>query len=68
VLDEAAGETVVPGPGVAPGVGLASAQNLATAAAGASNGTAHLGAGLTLLAPTGTALGTYTATLTLTAI
>jgi hypothetical protein len=68
LIDESAGQTVVAGPVVAPGVGLASAQQLGSAAAGHSNGTAHLGAGLSLLAPTSTALGTYNATLTLTAI
>ena len=68
VIDSATGETVTPGAVVAPGsTGLGQAQQLASAAAG-SRGTAHLGATLNLLAPTSTETGTYTATLTLTAI
>jgi hypothetical protein len=70
LVDQATGQTVIPGALVAPGSGggLKTAQQLATAAAGASNGTAHVGADLTLDAPTTTQLGTYTAILTLTAI
>ena len=70
LIDQATGELVTPGALVAPGTGggLKTAQQLATAAAGTSNGTAHVGADLTLDAPTTTQLGTYTATLTLTAI
>src|SRR5215470_1361149 len=69
-----AGPVVAPGNGLAPGqpappgVGLASSRTLATAASGAGIGTAHLSAGLALNVPTSTVAGTYTATLTLTAI
>ena len=70
LIDQATGQVVTPGALVAPGAGggLKTAQQLATAAAGAADGTAHVGAGLTLDAPTNTQLGSYTATLTLTAI
>ncbi len=69
-----AGPTVNPAPGVAPGatptdttLGLKSLRTLATDPAGGL-GTTHLGATLTLDAPTSTVAGTYDATLTLTAI
>ena len=81
VIDSAAGQTVTPGgvvqpaPGIAPGAtpsdpaqGLKTSRTLATAASGASLGTAHVSAGLALNAPTSTPAGTYSATLTLTAI
>jgi len=66
------GPTVAPANGVAPSdtgtLGLSTAQTLASTAAGAGLGTAQLGANLTLNVPTTTTAGTYTATLTLTAI
>jgi hypothetical protein len=69
-----AGPTVSPAPGAQPGVaptdatlGLKSARQLATNAPGGL-GTTHLGATLSLLAPTNTQVGTYDATLTLTVI
>ena len=70
VIDSATGQNVTPGPLIAPNTagGLGTAQQLATAPTGSARGTAHLGATLNLLAPTTTPLGTYTATLTLTAI
>ena len=70
LIDQATGQVVTPGAPVLPGAGggLKDAQQLGTAAAGAANGTAHVGADLTLDAPTTTQLGSYTATLTLTAI
>jgi hypothetical protein len=69
LIDQSPGETVVPAAAVAPqSPGLAASEPLASAAAGMSNGTAHVGAALNLLAPTSTGLGTYSATLTLTAI
>jgi hypothetical protein len=70
VIDSAGGEVVTPGATVEPGAGggLGQAQQLASAGAGASRGTAHVGATLNLSAPTTTDLGTYSATLTLTAI
>ena len=72
LIDQAVGQNVTVGgpvaPGTATGSGLSIAQQLATAGAGAANGTAHVGADLTLNAPTSTPLGSYTATLTLTAI
>lgn len=67
-----AGPAVAPGNGIAVGSvtteGLASARRLATAAAGGSVGTAVLNATLRLQAPTSTTPGTYSATLTLTAL
>jgi hypothetical protein len=48
--------------------GLKTSRVMATAAAGAGRGTTHLGGTLTLQAPTSTPAGTYSATLTLTAI
>lgn len=48
--------------------GLASSRTLAQTAAGAGNGTALLDAALALNVPTSTLAGTYTATLTLTAV
>ncbi|MEV7281491.1 Ig-like domain-containing protein [Streptomyces sp. NPDC093111] len=75
VVDKGAAQTVTPGTPVAaagglapadPGTaGLKSSRSLAT---GTGLGTAHLGADLALNAPTSTVAGTYTATLTLTAI
>jgi hypothetical protein len=68
-----AGSKVDPAQGIAPGaaadaaLGIKSPRTLANNAAG-HNGTAHLGAGLALLAPTSTQVGTYNSTLTLTAI
>ncbi|RJQ76318.1 Ig-like domain repeat protein [Pseudonocardiaceae bacterium YIM PH 21723] len=57
-------------PGATPGngLGIASSRTLATAAAQGGTGTANLGADLALNVPTSTVAGTYTATLTLTAI
>ncbi|MFF0199609.1 Ig-like domain repeat protein [Streptomyces sp. NPDC005017] len=75
LIDKGASQTVAPGAavaaahGVAPGdagsAGLKSSRSLAN---GTGLGTAHLGADLALDAPTSTVAGTYTATLTLTAI
>jgi len=67
VIDAASAQTVTVGAPVAPGVagGLSVAR---TWASGAGLGTAHLGAGLELDVPTSTLAGTYTATLTVTAI
>jgi hypothetical protein len=69
-----AGPTVNPAPGAQPGVtpsdaslGLKSLRTMATNPVGGL-GTTHLGAHLTLDAPTSTLAGTYDATLTLTAI
>ncbi len=59
---------IVPGAAAPTGLGLSTARTLATAAALAGNGTANLGADLALKVPTSTLAGTYTATLTLTAI
>lgn len=77
-IDSAVAQTITPGPvvnpanGLAPGVtpgdpalGLKTSRVLAT---GTGLGTTHLGATLTLKAPTSTPAGTYVATLTLTAI
>ncbi|MEV6005968.1 Ig-like domain-containing protein [Streptomyces sp. NPDC051976] len=64
-----AGSSVAAANGVAPGdpgtAGLKSSRSLAT---GTGLGTAHFGADLALNVPTSTVAGTYTATLTLTAI
>lgn len=72
VLGQADGQGVVPGPAAAPGLtagnGLAGGAVLGSAPAGSGRGTARLGADLKLELPTDTAAGTYTATLTLTAI
>jgi hypothetical protein len=78
LVDESTGQTITLGATVAPAAGvaasdtgtagLAKSQTLATAAPGAGLGTAHLGAALALNAPTTTTPGTYTSTLTLTAI
>jgi hypothetical protein len=80
VVDQAATQTVTAGPAVPPanaiapgvvpppGLGLASSRVLATAAAGAGIGTAHVSADVALNVPTSTVAGTYTSTLTLTAI
>ena len=59
---------LAPGASVPAGVGLAAGRTLATAAAGGSNGTAYLSADIALNVPTSTRAGTYSATLTLTAI
>ncbi|MFC7613946.1 Ig-like domain-containing protein [Actinokineospora soli] len=70
----AAGALVEPANAIAPGAtapagrGLAAARTLAVASALAGNGTANLSADLALKVPTSTLAGTYTATLTLTAI
>ncbi|WP_196232157.1 choice-of-anchor M domain-containing protein [Salinispora arenicola] len=73
VLAQGVGQGVVAGPEVAPyvigsGGGLGNSAELGSAPSGAGRGTAQLGAGLRLSLPTETAPGTYTATLTLTAI
>ena len=80
VIDKSTAQTVSAGPAVAAAsgvaadsatsstVGLKTARSLATAANGAGRGTAHVGASLALNVPTDTNPGTYTATLTLTAI
>ncbi|XTZ15804.1 choice-of-anchor M domain-containing protein [Micromonospora echinospora] len=73
VLAQGSGQGVVAGPQVAPyavgtGGGLGDSAVLGSAPSGAGRGTAQLGAGLRLSLPTETAVGTYTATLTLTAI
>lgn len=73
VLAQADRQGVVPGPVVAPyvvgaGGGLGNSAVLGSAPDGAGRGTAQLGADLRLSLPTETAAGTYTATLTLTAI
>jgi hypothetical protein len=74
VQNVTAGAAVQPANAIAPGatpgagLGLAASRTLATAAAGGGTGTADLGAGLSLLVPTSTVAGVYTATLTLTAI
>jgi hypothetical protein len=75
VVDKSGAQTVTAGSavaaanGVAPGdpgtAGLKSSRSLAT---GTGLGTAHFGADLALNVPTSTVAGTYTATLTLTAI
>ncbi|WP_433371970.1 Ig-like domain repeat protein [Actinoplanes sp. CA-142083] len=70
----AAGQQVAPADAIAPGasapngVGLASSRTLASAASGAGVGTAHVSASVSLQAPTTTVAGTYSATLTITAI
>ncbi|WP_245601754.1 Ig-like domain-containing protein [Hamadaea tsunoensis] len=64
-----AGGSVAAGNGVAPGVASAAGLKVSrTLAVGTGLGTSHLGAALTLNAPTSTLAGTYTATLTLTVI
>ena len=64
-----AGAAVVPANGVAAGAASSAGLKVSrTLAAGTGLGTAHLGASLSLKAPTSTLPGTYTATLTLTAI
>jgi hypothetical protein len=80
VIDKSSSQTVAAGPKVDPadaiapgaaapsGLGLASSRTLASAAAGAGVGTAHLNATVALQAPTTTVAGTYSATLTITAI
>ncbi len=80
VIDKSASQTVTAGAKVNPadaiapganapsGLGLASARTLALAGPGAGVGTAHVSADVSLQAPTTTVAGTYTATLTITAI
>jgi hypothetical protein len=72
VLGQAEGQGVVPGPAAPPGFtsgnGVAGGAVLGSAPAGSGRGTARLGAELRLELPTDTGAGTYTATLTLTAI
>lgn len=74
VTAQGAQQGVVAGPVAAPyvvgqtGTGLGGSATLATAAAGAGRGTARLDADLKLSVPTETTAGTYTGTLTLTAI
>jgi len=72
VLGASAGQQVVAGPEVpsvlSGGTGIKSWKVLATAAAGSSMGTAQLGAGLTLEAPTTLDPGTYIGQLILTVI
>ncbi|GIF25133.1 hypothetical protein BJ973_007387 [Actinoplanes tereljensis] len=80
VVDQGASQAVTAGPqvdpanAIAPGAaapadrGLATSRTLASAAAGKGVGTAHLNATVSLQAPTTTVAGTYTATLTITAI
>lgn len=67
VVSASDGQMVTPGAAVAPGVGL-SGKTLASADAGAGRGTAVVGAGLVLHAPTSIEAGTYTATMTVTTI
>ncbi|BCY05877.1 Ig-like domain-containing protein [Actinoplanes sp. L3-i22] len=59
---------IAPGAAAPSGLGLASARTLALAGKGAGVGTAHVSADVSLQAPTTTVAGTYTATLTITAI
>ena len=81
LVDNGAGQTVTPGgvvnaaPGIAPGaspadpaLGLKTARTLARTASGHGIGTAHVSATLALNVPTTTVAGSYSATLTLTAI
>ncbi|MEH0970755.1 choice-of-anchor M domain-containing protein [Micromonospora sp. CPCC 205546] len=73
ILAQGSGQGVLAGPTVTPhvagaGGGLGDSALLGSAPDGAGRGTAQLGAGLRLSLPTETAAGTYTATLTLTAI
>jgi len=70
VVSQSAGQSVTAGSAVSAGVagGLSSSSVLGSSTAGASRGTAVLGAGLELKVPTTTPPGTYTATLTLTVI
>jgi hypothetical protein len=72
VLGQAEGQSVVAGPVAPPGFtsgnGLANGAVLGSCPAGSGRGTARLGAELRLELPTDTGAGTYTATLTLTAI
>jgi hypothetical protein len=75
VIDKGAAQTVTAGASVAAAQGVAPADAGAAGlkashslANGTGLGTAHLGADLALNAPTSTVAGTYTATLTLTAI
>ncbi|MEV2237107.1 choice-of-anchor M domain-containing protein [Micromonospora sp. NPDC049891] len=70
IVNQSAGQGVVTGPAVQPSVdgGLSSSAVLGSAPSGVGRGTATLSADLRLRLPTETAPGTYTATLTLTAI
>ena len=61
-------DAIAPGAAAPAGLGLASSRTLATAAAGSGMGTAHVSASVSLQAPTTTVAGTYSATLTITAI
>jgi hypothetical protein len=61
-------DAIAPGAAAPAGVGLASSRTLASAASGAGMGTAHVSASVSLQAPTTTVAGTYSATLTITAI
>ena len=64
-----AGSPVAPAAGAAPGdAGTAGLKSSRSLASGTGLGTAHFGADLALNVPTSTVAGTYTATLTLTAI
>lgn len=68
VISQESVQNVTAGGVVVPGAGLTAAHLLGSAPAGSSLGTAQLGAGLVLQAPTSTKPGTYNTTLTLTAI
>jgi surface-anchored protein len=68
VVQQSDGQGVVAGQVTTPGVGLGDGAPLATAPGGSGRGTARLDAELRLSVPTDTAAGTYTGTLTLTAI
>ncbi|MCW2527654.1 MAG: Htaa protein [Pseudonocardiales bacterium] len=70
LTSKAASQTVTTGGAIAAngGAGLTAGALLASAPAGAGRGTAVLGATINLVIPTETAPGTYSATLTLTAI
>ncbi|MEU1230839.1 Ig-like domain-containing protein [Streptomyces sp. NPDC005828] len=75
VVDKAPAQTVTPGSAVPAAKGAASGdtgtaglKSARTLANGTGLGTAHVGADLALNAPTSTTAGTYTTTLTLTAI
>lgn len=72
VVDQSTGQGAAAGASVAPGAtagqGLSASRPLASAPSGQGLGTADLGGGLDLHLPTSTDPGTYSATLTLTAI
>jgi hypothetical protein len=65
-VDAVAGAAVQPGG--AAGDGLSASATLASSAAGHAKGSVQVGAALSLLAPAGTPSGSYTSTLTLTAL